>query len=77
MLTIDVDNLSDRQLITAIAKELHAEDHAADTPQIALSANKILAEYFFNNPSNGNLDHYTMLLSVPLRSAKSGHLNSG
>ena len=35
-----------------------------------LSANKILVEHFFNNPSNGNLDHPITLLSVMLRSLK-------
>ena len=54
--------------------ELH---RAVDMPKIELSANKILAEHFFNNPSNGNLDHPTMLLSVMLRSVKSDRLNSG
>ena len=57
--------------------ELHTEDCAVDKPKIKFSANKILAEHFFNNPSDGNLDHHTTFLSVLLRSAKSGHFNSG
>ena len=44
------------------------EDRAVDMPKIEFSANKILAEHFFNNPSFGNLDHHTTLLSVLLRS---------
>ena len=47
------------------------KDRAVDMPKIEFSANKILAEHFFNNPSDGNLDHPTTLLSVMLRSAKS------
>ena len=47
-----------------------------DTSKIELSANKILAEHFFNNPFDGNLDHPTTLLSVMLRSAKSDRLKS-
>ena len=39
---IDVDDLSDGMLISAITSELHAEDRAADTPKIDFSANKIL-----------------------------------
>ena len=35
--------------IAAIASELHVEDRAMDTPKIEFSANKILAERFFNN----------------------------
>ena len=57
--------------------ELHAEDHAVDTPKIVFSANKILAEHFFNDLSDGNIDHHTPLPSVLLSSAKSGRLNSG
>ena len=46
------------------------EDRAVDMPKIEFSANKILAEHFFNNPSDGHLDHHITLLSVRLRSAK-------
>ena len=56
-LAINVDNLSDGLWITAIASELHAEDHAVDTPKIEFSVNKILAEGFFNNPSDDIPDH--------------------
>ena len=55
-----------------MAMELHAEDYTMDMPKIEFSVDKILAEHFFNNLSDANLDHPIMLLSVPLRSAKSG-----
>ena len=58
-LAIDVDDLSDGLWIAAIASELHAEDYAVDMPKIEFSANKILVEGFFNNPSDDILDHHS------------------
>ena len=57
-LMIDIDNLLDRLQITAITLELHAEDRAVDMPKFEFHTNKILAERFFNNPSNDILDHH-------------------
>ena len=58
-LTINVDDLSDGLWVVAIASELHAEDCAVDTPKIEFSVNKILAEKFFNNPSDDILYHFS------------------
>ena len=55
-LGIDVDDLSDGLWIAVIASELHAEDRAVD---IDFSANKILAESFFDNLSDDILDHHS------------------
>ena len=54
---INVDDLSDGLAIFAIASELCAEDRTADTPQIDLSANRILGKRFFDNRSDGIRDH--------------------
>ena len=54
-----------------MALELYAKDRVVDAPKIEFSTNKMLAE------SDENLDHPTTLPSVMLRSAKSGHSNSG
>ena len=51
-LTINVDDPSDGLWIATIASELHAEDRAMDMPKIKFSANKILAEGFFDNLSD-------------------------
>ena len=58
-LAIDVDDLSDGLWIAAIASELHAEDCAVDMPKVKFSANKILAEGFFNNPPDDIVDHHS------------------
>ena len=50
--TIDIDNLSDGLQITALTLELYAEDCAVHMPKLEFYKNKILAERFFNNPSN-------------------------
>ena len=76
-LTIDVDGLSDGLWIAAIASELHAEDRAVDTPKIEFPANKILAEGFFDNPSDDILDHHSKRPFIQLRFAESGRFNSG
>ena len=75
-LTINIDDLSDGLWIAAIALELHAEDHAVDTPKIKFSANKILAEGFFDNPSDDIQDHYGKRPVIQLRFAESGRFNS-
>ena len=75
-LAIDVDNLSDGLWIAAIASELHAEDSAVDTPKIEFSANKILAEGFFDNPSDDILDPHSKHPFIQLRFAKSGRFDS-
>ena len=59
-LMIDVDNLSGGLWIAAIVSELHVEDHAVDTNS-DFFANKILQEGFFDNPSNGIVDHHSKL----------------
>ena len=58
-LAINVDDLSDGLWIAAITWELHAEDHSVDMPKIEFSVNKILAEDFFDNPSDDILDHHS------------------
>ena len=68
---------SDGLWIAAIASELHAQDHAVDTPKIKFSAKKILAEGFFDNPSNDILDHHGKRQFIQLRFAESGCFNSG
>ena len=73
---IDVEDLSDGQLITTNATELHAEDHAMNMPKMEFSANKILAGRFSNNPSDDILDHPTKHCFILLRFAKSDRLNS-
>ena len=45
-------DLSDRLSIATITSELHAEDSATDMPEVEFSMNKILAEVFFDNPSD-------------------------
>ena len=52
MVTFDIHDLLDKFSIAAITLELHAEDHAVHTPKIAFSANKVLGERFFDNPSD-------------------------
>ena len=76
-LAIDVDDLLDGLWIAAIASELHAEDHAMDTPKIEFSVNKILAEGFFDNPSHDILDHHSKCPFIQLWFAKSCRFNSG
>ena len=66
--TIDVDDPSEGLSIAAITSELNAEDYAANTPKIKFSANEILAERFFDNPSNDIQDH-SKLLFIGLRFA--------
>ena len=71
--------------IVVIASELHAEDCVVDTPKIEFSANKVLAERFFDNPSDDISDnpsddiqdYHSKLLFVGLRFAESSHLNCG
>ena len=72
-----IDDLSDGLSIPAIASELYVEDHAADTPKIDLSVNKVLGERFFDNPSNSIRDHHSKLLFVGLRFAEYSGFNSG
>ena len=50
--TFDIHDLSDGLSIAAITSELHAEDRATDISKIVFSANKIIGESFFDNPSN-------------------------
>ena len=45
--------------------------------KIRFSANKILTDKFFDNPSDDILDHHSELPFVLLRFDKSGRLNSG
>ena len=74
---MDVDDLSDGLSIVAIASGLHAEDCVVDTPKIEFPANKILAERFFDNPSDDIQDHHSKLLFVGLRFTESSRLNCG
>ena len=60
-LTIDVDDPLDELWIAVIASDLHAEDRAVDTSKIEFSVNKILAERFFNHPSDDIQDHHSKL----------------
>ena len=75
--TIDVDDLLDGLTIAVIASELHAEDYATNTPKIKFSANKIIAERFFDNPSDYVRDHHSKVLFVGLRFTKCNCLNCG
>ena len=50
----------------------HAGECAVTEPKICFSANKILGERDFDNPSNRNVDSTFSLLSIVLMSAKVG-----
>ena len=76
-MAINIDDLSDRLWIAAIALDLHAEDRAVDTPKIEFSANKISAEGCFDNPPNDILDHRSKRPFIQLRLIESGRFNSG
>ena len=45
--------------MAAFSSELHAKHRAVDPPKIYFFATKIVAEGFFDNPSDDMLDHHS------------------